>query len=232
MNKILLVEDDSSLGATLKENLELEGHEVTWLTSGENVASLVQKNIYDLIVLDWMLPVTSGIEALEDIRKSSNIPVIMISAKGTSQDRIEGLSLKADDYLAKPFHLKEFLLRVNAILRRVSRPQNHSSIGITKIGLATFDLNGFSVTTSEGTKEPLSPKEVGILRMLLQNENKVLSRDEILNLVWGKSEFPSTRTIDNFIVRLRKLIEKDPTNPKYIISHRGVGYSLHMENQK
>lgn len=224
MTRILLVEDDKMLGETLKENLELEGYSVEWKQTGANLPELVNTVSFQLLILDVMLPVMTGIEALKEIRKTSQIPIIMISAKGSSQDRIHGLELQADDYLPKPFHLKEFLLRVQSLLRRTS--ENLPTLENAEIGRAKFDLKSFTVETANGERETLSAKEIGVLRLLLNQPNTVISRDEIIRSVWGKSEFPSTRTVDNFIVKLRKLIETDPTNPEWIISHRGVGYSL------
>jgi two-component system alkaline phosphatase synthesis response regulator PhoP len=224
MKRILLVEDDRSLGQTLKENLELENYRVDWLQSGAGLPDYVKAHSVDLIVLDVMLPVMTGLEALKEIRKSTPIPVMMISAKGSSQDRIQGLELKADDYLGKPFHLKEFLLRIQALLRR-SQKQNEPS-QFTEIGRAKFDLQSYTVETLDGEREILSAKEIGLIKLLLHQPNKVVSREEIINTVWGSSEFPTTRTVDNFIVKLRKLIEEDPSKPEWIISHRGIGYSL------
>ncbi len=225
MKRILLVEDDKLLGEILKENLELEGYFVEWRQTGAALPEYIKSNPFQLIILDVMLPVMSGLEALREIRNTSQVPIIMVSAKGSSQDRILGLELKADDYLSKPFHLKEFLLRVQSVLRR-SQSKEFQEIQQAKIGRAQFDLESFTVETVSGEKEILSAKEIGVVRLLIRQSNKVVSREEILNSVWGTSEFPSTRTVDNFIVKLRKLIENDPSQPEWIISHRGVGYSL------
>ncbi len=224
MTRILLVEDDKTLGETLKENLELEGYTVDWQQTGAGLPEKAKSKTFNLIVLDVMLPVMTGLEALIEIRKTSRVPVMMISAKGSSQDRIHGLELKADDYLAKPFHLKEFLLRVQALLRRSQEAV--AELNFAQIGRAYFDFKSFTVTSDSGDSEVLSSKEVGVVKLLLNKPNTVMSREDIISSVWGNSEFPSTRTVDNFIVRLRKLIEKDPSNPELIISHRGVGYSL------
>ncbi len=224
MTRILLVEDDNILGETLKENLELEGYSVEWLQTGAGLVEKVNLTTYNLIVLDVMLPVMTGLEALTEIRKTSTVPIMMISAKGSSQDRIQGLELKADDYLPKPFHLKEFLLRVQALLRRSIESSNE--LNAAQIGRSLFDFKSFTVTTDTGETELLSSKEIGVVKLLLNKPNTVISRDDIISIVWGNAEFPSTRTVDNFIVKLRKLIEKDPSQPEVIISHRGVGYSL------
>lgn len=231
--RVLLVEDDNSLGSTLKENLEIEGFSATWLKSGTKVSDELRSNKHDLLVLDVMLPGKSGIEVLQELRKFSSIPVLMISAKGSSQDRIEGLKLEADDYLPKPFHLEEFLLRVKSLVRRSlvkSEKPSASKFELVVIGLAEFDFKLLEVKTGGHEPESLTQKELGILRTLLENVNNVITRDQIIQNVWGNSEYPSTRTVDNFIVRLRKWIEIDPAEPKYIISHRGIGYSLRLEN--
>lgn len=225
--KILLVEDDLSLAATLSENLKLEGYQIQCLNSGQAAIEAFRKPNYDLVVLDNMLPEYTGLEVLTHIRQISQVPVLMISAKGTSADRIKGLELQADDYLPKPFHLKEFLLRVQSLLRRTadSPPQEP---GTYKIGKATFSLEGMFVKTEMG-QEPLTAKEVGLLRLLITNAEKVVSREQILSAVWQNSEATTTRTIDNIIVKLRKMIEINPSEPEFIISHRGIGYSLHLE---
>jgi two-component system alkaline phosphatase synthesis response regulator PhoP len=229
MNKILLIEDDELLGATLAENLILESQSVDWVKNGKEGLAVAEKQLHDLIVLDIMLPQLTGLQVLQELRKKSNTPVLLISAKGTSQDRIRGLELQADDYLVKPFHLKEFLLRVQNMIRR--RTQEDAKKEKVKIGNATFDFEALSVSLSSGASEILTDKESRLIRLLLSRANKVVSRQDILDLVWGYQNYPSARTVDNFIVRIRKWIENDPQEPKLVISHRGIGYSLKMESE-
>ena len=226
MRRILLAEDDQKLGETLKENLELEGFVIEWHQNGLSALQAAHAKTFDLIVLDVMLPEMNGFEILEAIRKKNDVPVFLISAKATSSDRIQGLELQADDYLVKPFHLKEFLLRVYALLRRERR----SSLAENEIviGRATVDFKAFRIR-SEQTEEILTAKECGVLKLLARNANSVISRDELLAQVWGEETYPSTRTIDNIMVKLRRLIEIDPSNPRIILSHRGVGYSLNWK---
>lgn len=228
MSRILLVEDDESLGATLSENLILDGHQVTLETTGESGLQQFAGGHFDLVVLDVMLPGQSGLETLKALRLKSNCPVLMISAKGSSRDRIAGLELEADDYLPKPFHLREFQLRVQALLRRPANARGvdlSDMTGSLEIGEACFDFSAREVRY-RGTSETLTDKEIKLVKLLHNRKGQVVSRNEILDLVWGVEQNPSARTVDNFVVRLRKWIEKDASAPEFLISHRGVGYAL------
>lgn len=226
-SKILLVEDDDILGASISDLLHIEGYHVDWITDGEKGLLAASNNIHDLVILDIMLPKMNGLQILENLRKKSDVPVLILSAKSETEDRLKGLQLKADDYLGKPFHLEELLLRIAGILRRSnSQRSNYQSI---TIGNCKVDFNQRKIFTSGGEHESLTEKESDILRLLVSNHGKILSRDEILNSVWGGNEFPSPRTVDNFIVKIRKIIEPDNQNPKYILSQRGVGYGLNLK---
>lgn len=227
MPNLLLIEDDFSLGATLEENLKLEGYRVTKVDNGAEGLEQARHGGFDLIVLDVMLPQLSGFEVLSQLRTTSDTPVLMISAKGTPSDRIKGLELEADDYLAKPFHLKEFLLRIQRLLKRAEKQAAPLARTIS-IGQATFDLEGLTVTPASGQPEVLSSRESQFIKILIKNSGKVVSRDEVVHAVWGSHENPSTRTVDNLVVKLRRWIEKDPSHPHIIVSHRGIGYSLKL----
>ena len=166
----------------------------------------------------------NGFQILEALRKTSDMPVLILSAKSNTEDKVQGLKLKADDYLGKPFHLEELLLRISGILRR-AKAANRNYQQIT-IGGCVVDFNERKITTKTGELESLTEKESDMLRLLVANEGKILSRDEILDRVWGGNEFPSSRTVDNFIVKFRKILNEDNQNPKHILSQRGVGYGL------
>lgn len=224
---LLLIEDNEMLGSTLVDNFQMENYHIDWVKDGKEGLDVACSGIHDLIILDIMLPYLNGFEILKKLREQSSTPVIILSAKGQFEDRIQGLELRADDYMSKPFQFKELLLRVQNILRRHhSVPE--AKVEILKIGQATFDLKALTVETPE-TKDIISEKESLMLRLLYNHRNQVISREKILDTVWGTQNYPSARTIDNFIVTLRKWIEKNPSDPAFIISHRGVGYSLQLK---
>lgn len=222
---ILLIDDDESLGLTLKENLEYEDYKVTWIQDGKKAIDKIKSPIFDLIVLDVMLPEVTGLDLLIQLRMTHSTPVLMISAKGSAQDRIKGLMLKADDYLPKPFHLKEFILRVQSQLRR-----SHSTSDIKDtfyIGPSYINLSQRRIILNNKKTELLTEREAQLLHVLYNNNGNVISRDKIIASVWKNTS--STRTVDNCILRLRKFLEPDPSNPKFILSQRGVGYSLNIQ---
>lgn len=223
---ILLIEDNDLLGASLIDNLQMENFTVDWVQDGETGLAAAMKGVHDLIILDLSLPKLDGFEILTEVRKTYSTPVLILSAKASVQDKIHGLELKADDYLTKPFHFKELLLRIQSVLRR-SQPKE-KDIKKIKVGNATFDFDAQQVEV-DTTIEKLTDKEARVLKLLLTYSNQVVAREKILDLVWGYNNYPSTRTIDNMIVKFRKWIEKDPTNPEIITSHRGVGYSLMLK---
>ena len=225
MKKILLVEDEESLINVLTLNLELENYEVDVATSGKNALTRFNES-YHLIVLDVMLPEMSGFDVCREIRKISNVPVLFISAKGTSADRINGLKLGADDYLVKPFNLEEFLLRVAILLDRQKGdvvPDVYSFDGHV-VNFKTFEIK------AHGATHHLSKREMELLRLLISKKGEVVSRDLILDTIWGKEQFPTSRTIDNYILSLRKYFEKDNRNPQYFKSLRGVGYKFETKS--
>ncbi len=227
---ILLIEDDDSLGATLSENLNLEGYLVNWEKNGIQGLESAKKNLFDLVVLDIMLPGISGLNILNELKPHDHAPILVISAKGTAEDRIRALELEADDYLPKPFHLKEFILRVQAIIRRSENDQTKTVKDRWVLGQAVIDFSALLIE-NESEKERLTALEAKVLKLLLSKANTVVSRDEIINSVWGPSEQTSTRSIDNFVLKFRKFIEKDSSQPMIIVSQRGVGYKLILKER-
>lgn len=223
---ILLVEDEQNLHEALRLNLELEGYEVTSAFDGAAALRAVQSEYFDLIILDVMLPEMDGISVTETIRLNNNeIPILILSAKNTSADRVLGLKKGADDYLTKPFNLEELLLRVNKLIHKNKKLQDKSSVGNTySFGNNIIDFKAQEANTRNGQKIQLSKKETMLLKLLIENKNEVVPREKILQAVWGYNVYPTTRTIDNFILNFRKYFEDDSRNPKFFHSVRGVGY--------
>ncbi len=223
---ILLVEDEENLHEALRFNLELEGYDVTSAYDGAAALKAIQGEYFDLIILDVMLPEMDGINVTESVRISNNeVPILILSAKNSSADRVLGLKKGADDYLTKPFNLEELLLRVNKLINKNKRLQDKSTVGNTySFGNNIIDFKAQEATTSHGQKIQLSKKETMLLKLLIENKNEVVPREKILQAVWGYNVYPTTRTIDNFILNFRKYFEEDSRNPKYFHSVRGVGY--------
>ncbi|HEX6426547.1 MAG TPA: response regulator transcription factor [Niastella sp.] len=223
---ILLVEDEENLHEALKLNLELEGYEITSAFTGSEALQKVQGEYFDLIILDVMLPDVDGISITETIRVQNNhVPILILSAKNTSSDRVLGLKKGADDYLTKPFNLEELLLRVQKLIEKNKKMQDKDSVGDTyQFGGHTIDFNAQEAVTKEGERIQLSKKEAMLLKLLFENKNDVVPREKILQTVWGYNVYPTTRTIDNFILNFRKYFEHDSRNPQYFHSVRGVGY--------
>ncbi|HQW43910.1 MAG: response regulator transcription factor [Chitinophagaceae bacterium] len=223
---ILLVEDEENLHEALKLNLELEDYEVTSAFDGAAALKAVEGEYFDLIILDVMLPEMDGINVTETIRLNNNeVPILILSARNSSADRVLGLKKGADDYLTKPFNLEELLLRVHKLINKNKKLQDKSTIGDNySFGGNTIDFKGQEAIKSSGEKIPLSKKETMLLKLLIENKNEVVPREKILQSVWGYNVYPTTRTIDNFILNFRKYFEEDSRNPKYFHSVRGVGY--------
>lgn len=226
MAKICLVEDETNLNEMIVMNLELEGHEVVSLADGKSGMEIAeQAGNFDLIILDVMLPHFSGLQICEAIRKYSNVPVLFLSARGTSTDKIAGLKTGGNDYLSKPFELEELLLRVKVLtsgVLAVQQAEESFTIGNKTVNFATFEV----VDQSSGEQLTLSKREIDLLHLFLEKEGKVVSRDEILDRLWGKDQFPTARTIDNYILNFRKIFEKDPKQPIHFHSIRSVGYKF------
>lgn len=223
---ILLVEDEENLHEALKLNLELEGYDVTSAFDGPAALKAVQLEYFDLIILDVMLPETDGINVTETIRLNNNeVPILILSARNSSADRVLGLKKGADDYLTKPFNLEELLLRVQKLIDKNKKLQDKETIGNNyTFGSNTIDFKAQEATRSSGEKIQLSKKETMLLKLLIENKNEVVPREKILQAVWGYNVYPTTRTIDNFILNFRKYFEEDSRNPRYFHSVRGVGY--------
>ncbi len=223
MKKILLVEDEESLINVLELNLELENYKVEIAKDGEEALARFNEDI-DLVILDVMLPKINGFDVCEQIRKTSKTPIIFTSAKGTSTDRIKGLKLGADDYLVKPFNLEELLLRIGILLER---NQSNDELQSFSFGENEVNFKTYEVTNSNGTLV-LSKRELNLLKYFISRKNEVVSRDDILDNVWGTESYPTSRTIDNYILNFRKYFETDPRNPQYFKSLRGVGYKFEI----
>ena len=211
--RILLVEDEENIRELVKLNLELEGYETVVAKNGKQALKFFAEQHFDLIILDIMLPEISGLQVAEQVRLSNlELPILMLTAKDTPADRILGLRIGADDYLTKPFVLEELLLRVQKLLQRSAKGNTGTP--------ETFESSGPS------GQFILTKKEIMLLKLLIDRRNEVVSRQQILQSVWGYDVYPSTRTIDNFILAFRKYFEPDPRNPQYFHSIRGVGYKL------
>ncbi len=221
-----MVEDEENLHESLKLNLELQGYEVTSAFDGTHALKAVKEEYFDLIVLDIMLPEVDGISVAETIRISNNeVPILMLSARNTSSDIVLGLKKGADDYLTKPFNLEELLLRIQKLIEKNLKLQDKNTLGDTyRFGDNIIDFKAQEAQTKNVGKIQLSKKEAMLLKLLIENKNEVVPREKILQSVWGYNVYPTTRTIDNFILSFRKYFEKDSRNPKYFHSVRGVGY--------
>ena len=217
------MEDELPILMGLKDNLEMEGYEVATATDGEQALALIRRFKPDLIVLDIMLPRKDGFEVLREIREEKlDVGVIILSAKKAETDKVYGLDIGADDYVTKPFSVMEFVARVKAVLRRRGVP---SPIKRYSFGDVVIDFENYEAYKG-GEKVELSPREFKILRLFVENRGRVISRNEILNKVWGYESFPTTRTVDNYVVKIRRAIEDDPRHPKWLISVRSVGYKF------
>ncbi len=224
MSTILVIEDDPKMQAGLRDNLEFEGYTVRTEGSGTGGLKVWMDNAFDCVILDVMLPGLSGFDVLKKAReKGIATPVIMLTAKGEEIDRVLGLELGADDYVTKPFSLRELMARVKAVLRRGDR----ESAGGTLIRLGSFEADMHSYdATKDGETVAMTPKEFEVLKFLWEHRNRTVSRDQLLTNVWGYDESISSRTVDNFILKLRQKIEEDPADPRHIVTIHGSGYKL------
>ena len=225
---VLVVEDDPHLAAGVMENLRAEGYEVTSAGTGEQALEWLAAHGCALIVLDVMLPGVDGFGVCRSLReRGDSTPVLFLTARGDPADRVRGLEAGGDDYLAKPFHLQEFLLRVRAIVRRWEWYRSASATAATallRFGGNEVDFRAFRGRAWNGEAQELTEKEAMILKVLAEHGGEIVSREDLLERVWGYDVFPSTRTVDNFILRLRKRFEKDPANPRHFLTVWGVGY--------
>ena len=223
--RVLLVEDEEGLQKVIKLNLELESYFVSCANDGIEALKLFDKNRFDLIILDVMLPELDGFSVCQTIRLTDQkTPILFLTAKDSGQDRIKGLKLGGDDYLVKPFNLEELLLRVSKLLARTSPAIDIADQFVFREN--TIDFSSYIATNSDGLAKKLTDKEAKLLRLLTANKGTVVSRTQILETVWGYDVYPTTRTIDNFILSFRKHFEKDSKTPEFFLSVRGIGYKF------
>ena len=224
MDKILIVEDEPDMVMGIKDNLEIEGYQVLTALDGEKALEVAQSQCPDLILLDIMLPKLNGFEVCKQLRqKGMDTPIIMLTAKSQEVDKVLGLELGADDYITKPFSIRELLARVKAVLRRPRQPPE--KIDTYQFGSVEVDFRK-SIALKQGEPIDLSHYEAEILRLLIANKGEPISRNRILDEVWGYELYPTTRTIDNHVVKLRQKVEDDPHNPTHIVTVHGMGYKF------
>jgi len=231
--RILLVEDEVNLAEGIRENLEAEGYTVELAADGATGLEKIRASDFDLVLLDVMLPELDGFSVCETARAEGvDTPILFLTAKGTSDDRIRGLEAGGDDYLPKPFHLKELLLRVRAIIRRRSwYDEATANQAVLRFGENEVDFRTYEGRSWDGAGQSLTEKEAMILKALAEAEGEVVSREDLLHRVWGYEVFPSTRVLDGFIVRLRKRFERDPDRPAHLRTVRGIGYRFVMNTE-
>lgn len=226
MKQILIIEDDAAILRGLKDNLEYESYQVLTATDGEQGYCLIQEKKPDLIILDLMLPKMNGFELCRKIKKEGvSIPILMLTARSEEMDRVMGLDLGADDYITKPFSMAELLARIRAVMRRIQKAKAGDLPETLQFGSVFIDFKRFTARKGDKTLE-LSRKEYGVLRLLAARQEEVVTRNEILDDVWGYDQYPTTRTVDNHIGLLRNKLEDDPSSPKHLITVHGVGYKL------
>ena len=226
MKRILIVEDDLAILRGLKDNLEYESYEVLTATDGEQGYGLMREKKPDLVILDLMLPRMSGYELCQKVRKEGNTtPILMLTARGEEVDRVLGLDLGADDYVTKPFSVPELLARIRAIFRRVQQDKSGDLPDGLNFSDISIDFKRFEARKGEKILN-MSRKEFGVLRILAARMGEVVTRDELLDAVWGYDQYPTTRTVDNHIALLRTKLENDPSQPRHLITVHGVGYKL------
>ncbi|MFT5725441.1 MAG: two-component system alkaline phosphatase synthesis response regulator PhoP [Bacteroidia bacterium] len=224
--RILLVEDEKHLAETIKLNLEIDEYHPVVVYDGLSAVTKFKEQRFDLVILDIMIPNIDGIAVCENIRlHDSQVPIMFLSAKSSAEDRILGLRKGGDDYMTKPFNLEEFMLRVKNLIERNDQTTtklaaNDYSFGDNYVNFVSYEAKGNNGEFS------LTKKEALLLKLLIENKNEVVSREKILQTVWGYSVYPSTRTIDNFILAFRKYFEPDPKSPVFFKSLRGVGYKF------
>lgn len=230
METILVIEDDKSIVRGLEKNLQYEGYKVLTATEGEKGLELAVNKQPDLILLDIMLPRVNGYEICKTLKKHDiSTPIIIISAKNQEVDKIMGLDLGADDYITKPFSLRELLARINAVLRRKRKFEDVEEEYV--FGPVKVDFSGQTLNI-KGKSVEVSTREFKLLKLLVENEGRVLDRQTILNKVWGFDYYGTSRTIDNFITKLRQKVEQNPEKPKYIKTVRGIGYKFENVGKK
>jgi len=226
MYPILIVEDEPAMLMGLRDNLEFEGYQVDTAEDGAIGLEKISQNAYSLVLLDVMLPHISGFDICKKVRKEGiQTPIILLTARGEEIDKVLGLEFGADDYITKPFGLRELLARIRAVLRRTEINHPVKQEEKVEIGKLQVDFSSFE-SFVDGEEVKMSHKEVEILQYLWENKNQIVSRDDILDNIWGTDYQPTSRTIDNFVLKLRQKIENDPNHAKIILTVHGVGYRL------
>lgn len=223
--KVLLVEDEHSIADSISYNLKQEGFSVTHVDEGPIALELFQEEKFSLIILDLMLPEISGLDICRSIRKTSDIPIIMVTAKDSEADRVAGLEIGADDYVIKPFSVRELLSRVRAVLRRTDMSKNEKSSQVIKVGNIEIDIGKYEAKVND-KQINLRPREFELLYALCENKGNLMSREQIFDEIWGYTFIGNSKTLDVHIQRIREKIEKNPKDPKKLITVRGVGYKL------
>lgn len=229
MNRILIIDDDKELCTLIRQSVLTENIETDYCYSGKAGLDKINSNEYQLIILDVMMPGIDGFETLEQIRKESSLPILMFTSKNDSISKVRGLRAGADDYLTKPFNMDELIARIVSLIRRYTRfnqKEGHPTI-LTYDGL-NIDLDTRSITTKKGTFE-LPPKEFDVLLFCAKNQGKILTKQRIYEEVWGEPYFYDDSNIMSIISRLRKKLEENPGNPKYIQTVKGIGYRFNKE---
>lgn len=231
---VLVVEDEENIREMLQLNLELEGYEVSIAVTGAQAIKMVKAEYFDLIILDIMLPEMDGIAVCETLRTQNiEVPVLFLSARDSAADRIEGLRKGGDDYLTKPFNLEELLLRVEKLVAKNNRIKQSNTVADVYIFAGgKIDFAAHECYDKNGVKQELSKKESALLKLLIERDGETVSREHILQVVWGYNVYPTTRTIDNFILGFRKHFEQDSRSPVYFHSIRGVGYKFTSKEKK
>lgn len=225
--KILLVEDEEHLLKIIQLNLELEGYAVTTAVTGIEALKEFRKSTFDIVLLDVMLPEMNGFDVCEAIRKeNTHVPILFLTAKGSGEDRIQGLKLGADDYLTKPFNLEELLLRIQILLKRSSGAKSAETPDLFSFGNSSINFVTYEIKNVTGETLTISKREIALLKLLIERKGEVISREEILDQVWGTDVYPSSRTIDNYILAFRKHFEPNQREPQHFHSIRGVGYKF------
>ena len=233
MKRILIIEDDISILKGLKDVLMFKSYEVFTAIDGKSGYEMAVDKKPDLIILDIMLPKMDGFTLCKKLRDQGNMtPVLMLTARGEEPDKVQGLDIGADDYVTKPFSLPELLARVRALLRRGSEEEiEKKPPNSIKLGSVSLDFKKYEAL-KQGQPLSLTPKEFGVLRCLAARAGDVVTRDELLDSVWGYEKFPTTRTVDNHLAQLRSKIEENPSEPRYLITVHGVGYRLVWDEEK
>jgi len=226
MRKILIIEDDKTIVEGLEAAFTFHGFTLLSAGNGEDGFFLLGSEKPDVVILDVMLPGFDGFEICKKIReRDRRIPIIMLTAKGGESDKLRGFETGADDYVTKPFSARELIARVNAVLKRSGVPVKEEQKQVFTVGNVSVNFDNFTVAR-DGKELSLSPKEYEILRLLMDNPDTVISRDRIIDDIWGEDYYPNPKTIDNFILKLRNKIEEDPRDPRHILAVHGVGYKF------